>query len=78
MMIMCEKRTSNINDLIRFSTKATLIVPTLLLDEVSDSFETYHDFKIALYCLKNDDGLIVTEKELDDELSEITIEIRED
>ena len=76
---MCNERTSNIRDLIRFSTKAKLVVPTFLLDEeVTDSFEAYNDFVIALYCLKNDDGLIVTEKEIDDDLSEITIEIRED
>lgn len=76
---MCNERTSNIKDLIRFSTKATLTVPTFLLDdEVTDSFEAYNDFRIALYCLKNDGGLIVNEKELDDDLSEITIEIRED
>ena len=76
---MCDKRTSNINDLIRFSTKATLTIPTFLLDdEVTDSSEAYNDFRIALYCLKNDDGLFVNEKELDEELSEITIEIRED
>ena len=75
---MCNERTSNIKDLIRFSTKATLTVPTFLLDdEVTDSFEAYNDFRIALYCLKNDDGLIVSEKELDDDLSEITIEIKE-
>lgn len=78
-MTMCNERTSNIKDLIRFSTKATLTVPTFLLDdEVTDSFEAYNDFRIALYCLKNDGGLIVNEKELDDDLSEITIEIRED
>ena len=75
---MCNERTSNIKDLIRFSTKATLTVPTFLLDdEVTDSFEVYNDFRIALYCLKNDDGLIVNEKEIDDDLSEITIEIKE-
>ena len=76
---MCNERTSNIKDLIRFSTKAKLLVPTFLLDEeVTDSFEAYTDFVIALYCLKNDDGLIVTEKEVDDDLTEITIELRED
>ena len=54
---MCNERTSNIRDLIRFSTKAKLVVPTFLLDEeVTDSFEAYNDFVIALYCLKNDDG----------------------
>lgn len=76
---MCNERTSNIKDLIRFSTKAKLLVPTFLLDEeVTDNFEAYNDFVIALYCLKNDDGLIVTEKEVDDDLTEITIELRED
>ena len=76
---MCNERTSNIKDLIRFSTKAKLLVPTFLLDEeVMDNFEAYNDFVIALYCLKNDDGLIVTEKEVDDDLTEITIELRED
>jgi len=79
MMRMCNERTINIKDLIRFSTKATLTVPTFLLDdEVTDSFEAYNDFRIALYCLKNDDGLIITEREVDDDLSEIIIEIRDD
>ena len=72
---MCNERSSNITDLVRFSTKATLLVPTLLLDDVADYFEPYHDFRIALYCLKNDDELIVTEKEVDEEFSEITIEL---
>jgi len=76
---MCDDRSSNIKDLVRFSTKAKLLVPTFLLDEeVTDSFEAYNDFVIALYCLKNDDGLIITEKEVDDDLTEITIELKED
>ena len=74
---MCDDRSSNIKDLVRFSTKATLTVPTILLDEATDDFEVYYDFKIALFCLKNDDGLILTEKEIDDEMSEITIELKE-
>ena len=76
---MCNERCSNIKDLVRFSTKATLTVPTILLDdELTDRCEAYNDFKIALYCLKNDEGLTVSEKEVDDDLSEITIELRED
>jgi len=76
---MRNDRTSNIKDLVRFSTKATLTVPTFLLDdELTEGFETYNDFVIALFCLKNDDGLIVSEKEVDEEMSEITIELRED
>jgi len=78
MRIMCDDRSSNIKDLVRFSTKATLTVPTILLDEATDDFEVYNDFKIAMFCLKNDDGLILTEKEIDDEMSEITIELKED
>ena len=75
--MVCDERSSNINNLIRFSTKATLLVPEFLLDdEVTDSYEIYNDFRIALYCLKNDDGLIVTEKEVDEDLSEITIELK--
>ena len=43
--------------MVRFSTKATLTVPTILLDdELTDRCEAYNDFKIALYCLKNDDN----------------------
>jgi hypothetical protein len=75
---MCDDRSSNIKDLVRFSTKATLTVPTILLDEATDDFEVYNDFKIAMFCLKNDDGLILTEKEIDDEMSEITIELKGD
>lgn len=78
MRIMCDDRSSNIKDLVRFSTKATLTVPTILLDEATDDFEVYYDFKIAMFCLKNDDGLIVSVKEVDEEMSEITIELRED
>jgi hypothetical protein len=78
MRIMCDDRSSNIKDLVRFSTKATLTVPTILLDEATDDFEVYNDFKIAMFCLKNDDGLILTEKEIDEEMSEITIELKED
>jgi len=75
---MCDDRSSNIKDLVRFSTKATLTVPTILLDEATDDFEVYYDFKIAMFCLKNDDGLILSEKEIDDEMSEITIELKGD
>jgi len=75
---MCDDRSSNIKDLVRFSTKATLTVPTILLDEATDGFEVYYDFKIAMFCLKNDDGLILSEKEIDDEMSEITIELKGD
>ena len=78
MRIMCDDRSSNIKDLVRFSTKATLTVPTILLDEATDGFEVYYDFKIAMFCLKNDDGLILSEKEIDDEMSEITIELKGD
>ena len=75
---MCNDRTSNIKDLVRFSTKAILTVPTILLDEATDDFDVYYDFKIAMFCLKNDDGLIVSEKEVDEEMSEITIELKGD
>ena len=75
---MCDDRSSNIKDLVKFSTKATLTVPTILLDEATDDFEVYYDFKIAMFCLKNDDGLILSEKEIDDEMSEITIELKGD
>ena len=75
---MSKERTPHLQELIRFSTKAILTVPTLLLDDYADNFEAYHDFRIALYCLKNDDELIITEKEIDDDLTEITIELRED
>jgi len=75
---MCDDRSSNIKDLVRFSTKATLTVPTILLDEATDDFEVYNDFKIAMFCLKNDDGLILSAKEIDDEMSEITIELKGD
>jgi len=78
MRIMCDDRSSNIKDLVRFSTKATLTVPTILLDEATDDFEVYNDFKIAMFCLKNDDGLILSAKEIDDEMSEITIELKGD
>ena len=75
---MSNERTPHLQELIRLSTKATLTVPTLLLRDEADSFEAYHDFRIALFYLKNDDGLIVSEKDVGDDLTEITIELRED
>ena len=74
---MCSERISNIKDLVRLSTKATLTVPAFLLTDAIDNFESYNDFAIALNCLKNDDGLIVTENEIDDDFSQITIVIGE-
>ena len=69
---MCSERISNIKDLVRLSTKATLTVPAFLLTDAIDNFESYNDFAIALNCLKNG-SLIVTEKEIDNEFSEITL-----
>lgn len=75
---MSNERTPHLQELIRLSTKAKLTVPSLLLDDVADNFEAYHDFRIAYFCLKNDDSLVISEKDVDDDLTEITIEIRED
>ena len=75
---MCSERISNIKDLVRLSTKATLTVPAFLLTDAIDHLAPYNAFAIALHCLKNDDGLIVTEKEIDNEFSEITRIVRDD
>ena len=75
---MCSERISNIKDLVRLSTKATLTVPAFLLTDAIDNFESYNDFAIALSCLKNDDGLKKKKKEIDDEFSEITLIVRDD
>ena len=75
---MCEDRASQLKEIIRLSTKATLQVPNFLLTEIINDYEVYNDFNIALYCLKNDDGVIVTVREVDDDTSEIIIELRDD
>ena len=43
---MCSERISNIKDLVRLSTKATLTVPAFLLTDAIDNFESYNDFAV--------------------------------
>jgi len=73
-MILPNERTPHLQELIRFSTKATLVIPSLLLDEeIGDKFKQVRN---ALDYLKNDDALIVSQREVENDLIEITIEIK--
>ena len=74
VMILPNERTPHLQELIRFSTKATLVIPSLLLDEeIGDKFKQVRN---ALDYLKNDDALIVSQREVENDLIEITIEIK--
>ncbi|MBQ3407959.1 MAG: hypothetical protein IJH12_01990 [Clostridia bacterium] len=73
---MSNERTPYLQELIRLSSKATLVIASHLFNEEYDPEDTYKDIREALKFLKNDDKLIVNEKEIDEEFIEISIELR--
>jgi len=75
---MSNERTPQLQELIRYSTKATLLLPEIVLDEKMDVNNTFKKVRDALQYLRNDTDLFVIEKQLEDDLVEITIQIRED
>lgn len=78
MMIMSNERTPHLQELIRYSTKATLLLPNVVLNENFDVNNSFKKLRDALAYLRNDSDLFIIEKQLEHDLVEITIQIRED
>ena len=73
---MPNERTPYLQELIRFSTKATLLVPRIVLDGKIDSNDRYKKVRDSLEYLRNDRDLFVIERNLDEDFVEVTIQIR--
>lgn len=75
---MSNERTPYLQELIRLSSEATLIIPSVVFNEEIDAHNKFNDIRNALNFLKDDDDLIITEKELEDDFTEVNIRIRDD
>ena len=73
---MSNERTPYLQELIRNSTEATLLLANILFDEESDPKNRFKNLRDSLQYLKNDEQLIITEKRIDDEFTEINIAFR--
>ena len=72
---MPSERTQCLKELIRYSSKATLIIPKSVFIYKDDKFKATKD---ALNHLKNDEELIISEKDVENGLTEIKIELKDD
>ena len=75
---MSNERTPYLQELIRLSTKATLLLPNIVLNEEMDVNNKFKQVRNALQYLRNDTDLFVIEKQLENDLVEITIQIRDE
>ena len=75
MITVPNDRILNLKELIRYSSKATLLIPTSVFKRQGESFKATRD---ALNHLKNDDKLIISENKIGNGLSEIIIELKDD
>ena len=71
---MPNERTPYLKELIRYSSKATLLIPTSVFIGKNDKFKATKD---ALNHLKNDEGLVISEKIVEN-FTEIKIELKDD
>ena len=69
-------RIKHLKELIRWTNKAVLIVPSVCLNPKYDPLKSFEDFRNSLKALKEDEGTVVSVKKIDDELAEITIEAK--
>lgn len=69
-------RIGHLKELIRYSSKATLLIPFSVLDEKLDGYNKFKATRDALKHLKKDDDLIITEKDVENRFTEITIEVK--
>ena len=72
------ERTPYLQELIRFSSEATLIIGGELLDENKDGSNKFEKLRKALDFIKHDKKLIVHDVELGDGNRLINIKIRDD
>lgn len=75
--MVSNERTPFLKELIRHSSKATLIMPSIVFNEEIDVNGTFQNTRDALNELKNDENLFIIEKEFNDDFTEITIQIRD-
>ena len=75
MKTVPNERTQCLKELIRYSHKATLLIPTSIFIGKNDDFKATRD---ALNHLKNDEELIISEKDVGNHLTEIKIGLKED
>ena len=71
------ERTLFLKELIRWSTKATLLLPSSILNDEIDKYNKFKKVRDSLDYLKNDEKVLVTEKEMGNDLTEITLELKE-
>ena len=71
-------RTPYLQELIRWSSEATLLIPTSVFNEETDVLNNFEDVRKALNWLENDDTLLITVKNLDNTFTEVNIKIRGD
>lgn len=77
-MKVCNETIFYLEELLRESLQVTVLIPTIVLCEEYDGFDRFKSVRDSLTCLKNDKGLIVTVKEVDDDLTGIKVKIRDD
>ena len=71
--MVSNERTPYLQKLIRLSSEATLLIPSIVFNEELDVNNHFKDFRNALNFLKNDDKLIIIEKEDENEFIEVNI-----
>ena len=75
---MSNERTPFLQELIRYSSGATLLIPRIILDEESDPYRKYEPTRQALNHLKNDKDLVLKEKRIDNDFVVVEIGFRDD
>ena len=71
---MSNERTPYLQELIRFSSKATLLIPRIIFNKEYDKFK---DVGEALNYLKNDEKLIIIERGFNEDFIELTIGLKD-
>ena len=77
-MRVSNERTPYLQELIRLSSEATLIIPSIVFDDEMDDYNKFEDFRNAFNWLQNDKKLIVTLNKVNNDFNEVKIRIRDD
>lgn len=72
------ERTPYLQELMRLSSEATLLISSQVFNEETDAYNRFEDVRNALNWLKNDDKLVISIKNLDNGFTEVNIKIRGD
>lgn len=76
-MRVSNERTPYLQELIRLSSEATLIIPSIVFDDEMDDYNKFEDFRNAFNWLQNDEKLIVTLNKVNNDFNEVNIRIRD-